>query len=434
MLFSVDAECSCGRRHKSSPARIVIEPNAIAALPAMAGELTRKAAVVFFDTMTFALFGQRVQDAFAAAGRPLRTVVLGDSGKPFEPTPEAAARVRAAAEQPDAGVLAGVGSGAINDLGKYVAHQLGMPYISVATAPSMDGYMAPISALLVDGVKVTYNTKAPDGVIADLTVLAGAPLHLVSAGFADVLGKLTSLRDWEMAHVLFDEYWCPAIAANVERVASHLKASAAAVAERSESSVRLLTEGLLQAGISVVYVGNSRPTSGSEHLISHYVEMRRVNEGKRPPAHGHVVGLGMLVVSELVQALLKLTPDEIRTAPFNPPAVADVVAELRFAEVPENFGKSKFDRAARDARLPRILERWDAIRAVLRKVPTPEEIRSALQKVQAPTTLRALGLHDIGLQMVRNARYMRERYTMLDLAADLGVLDREAERIVAQYR
>ena len=304
--------------------------------------------------------------------------MLGSESAPFEPNEATLEAVRATIKDKQPGLVAGVGAGAMNDLGKFVAHEAGLPYISVATAPSMDGYMAPISALLIGGVKVTYDTKAPDGVIADLDVLAGAPMSLVSAGFADVVGKLTSLRDWELARVLFGEYWCRAVSDHVEGIASRLFAAAGALAERSHDSVRLLMEGLLEAGISVFHVGSSRPTSGSEHLVSHYVEMRRFNEGGRPPAHGHVVGFGMLVIAELAEKMRGLRAEDVRKTRFTPADMEQVLSELRLDEVPGNFGKSKFDAEIRDARLPVIASRWVDILAVLEKVPPAHKIREGL--------------------------------------------------------
>lgn len=434
MLFAEDYECACGRVHHPNQAKIVIEAGAIQSLPGMVAELTEGVPLILFDSMTRQLLGQKSDAAFAEQGLQVRNLVLGSPQEPFEPNEAAVEQVRAAMNEHQASLLAGVGSGAINDLGKYVAHELGVPYISVATAPSMDGYMAPISALLIDGVKVTYDTKAPDGVVADLDVLAGAPLPLVSAGFADVVGKLTSLRDWEMAHVLFDEYWCKEVSDHVEGIASSLYDAADSLANRSHESVALLMQGLIEAGISVFYVGNSRPTSGSEHLVSHYVEMRSFNEGHRPPAHGHVVGFGMLVIAELVQKMLELSVDDVRASSFTPSDLHEVLAELRFGEVPDNFGKSKFDRSVRDARLAQIAARWEQIKEVLKKVPTPEAICSGLKQMSAPTTLSELGIDPaVAVQVVKNARYMRERYTNLDLAADLGVLEREAEGIVRKY-
>ena len=62
-----------------------------------------------------------------------------------------------------------VGSGTINDLTKLAAHQLGRPYIVVATAASMDGYTAYGASITHQGSKQTFDCPAPLAVIADWT-------------------------------------------------------------------------------------------------------------------------------------------------------------------------------------------------------------------------------------------------------------------------
>ncbi len=52
-------------------------------------------------------------------------------------------------------LILAVGAGTINDLGKYVAARLGIPYWAVPTAPSMNGYTSSIAAIKIRGVKRT---------------------------------------------------------------------------------------------------------------------------------------------------------------------------------------------------------------------------------------------------------------------------------------
>lgn len=47
----------------------------------------------------------------------------------------------------DVEALVGIGSGVISDLCKYTSHKLGLPYMIIATAPSMDGYASAGAAM-----------------------------------------------------------------------------------------------------------------------------------------------------------------------------------------------------------------------------------------------------------------------------------------------
>ena len=59
--------------------------------------------------------------------------------------------------------------------------------------------------------------------------------------------------------------------------------------------IRLLATGLLLNGIAMEIAGSSRPASGSEHLISHALDLISA----RPRLHGLQVGVASYVVSLL---------------------------------------------------------------------------------------------------------------------------------------
>src|SRR5207244_1421352 len=85
--------------------------------------------------------------------------------------------------------ILGVGAGVINDLGKLAARRRETTYVAVATAASMNGYGSPIAAVVQEGVKRTLPAAATAAIVADLDVIAQAPIELTRSGFADLLSK-----------------------------------------------------------------------------------------------------------------------------------------------------------------------------------------------------------------------------------------------------
>ena len=78
--------------------------------------------------------------------------------------------------------------------------------------------------------------------------------------------------------------------------------------------------------------------------------------------------------------------------------------------------------AAMNAKLAAI---WPELRRELKPfMLPPEQMRDALAAAGGPTTAAELGC-DVGLyrEAVLHAREMRNRYSMLDLAADAGLLE-----------
>ena len=54
-----------------------------------------------------------------------------------------------------------VGAGTIHDLVRYTAHKLGLLFISLPTAPSVDGFVSGVAAMTVGGQKITFEAVPP---------------------------------------------------------------------------------------------------------------------------------------------------------------------------------------------------------------------------------------------------------------------------------
>jgi glycerol-1-phosphate dehydrogenase [NAD(P)+] len=88
-----------------------------------------------------------------------------------------------------------VGSGTVNDLVKRSSEELGLRYMVVGTAASMDGYTSFGASITKDGMKQTLSCKAPLGCIVDSAVAAAAPAEMTASGYADLIAK-DHIPDW----------------------------------------------------------------------------------------------------------------------------------------------------------------------------------------------------------------------------------------------
>ncbi|MBP3961970.1 sn-glycerol-1-phosphate dehydrogenase [Paenibacillus lignilyticus] len=197
-----------------------------------------------------------------------------------------------------------VGSGTIHDIVRFVCYQTGRDFVSVPTAASVDGFTSVGSPIIVDGVKITVPAVAPCAVFADLDVLAAAPQRLTAAGFADMLGKFTSLADWRFSHELAGEPFCPLAYELTEQALMKCIENVKEIATGSLKGVGVLMEALLLSGWSMLLVGHSRPASGGEHHLSHHFEMAYIREGRRQLLHGAKVGVASVLLAELYREQL----------------------------------------------------------------------------------------------------------------------------------
>ncbi len=181
--------------------------------------------------------------------------------------------------------VVGVGGGKVLDFAKYTSYLLRLPYISVPTSMSNDGFCSPTSSLTVKGARKTVKSAIPYGVVIDLEVIAGCPEIFLYSGVGDMVAKISALWDWKAAFNLgyerFNDFASMMSYNSLDllflRHSSDLK---------SLRFQRSLATSLLYSGIAMEIAGTSRPASGSEHLISHALD----ELAKKPKMHGLQVG------------------------------------------------------------------------------------------------------------------------------------------------
>jgi glycerol-1-phosphate dehydrogenase [NAD(P)+] len=187
--------------------------------------------------------------------------------------------------------VAGVGGGKALDVAKYTASLAGLPYFAVPTSVSHDGFCSPQASLTLEGKRRSLPTGLPDAVVVDLAVCQRAPLALWHSGVGDLSSKFTAVADWTLA---FHRRGVPVndLAALISD-ASVFQFMANPVSDAQ--GIRLLATALMLNGVAMEIAGSSRPASGSEHLISHALDMA----GGSQRLHGLQTGTAAYLVSRL---------------------------------------------------------------------------------------------------------------------------------------
>jgi glycerol-1-phosphate dehydrogenase [NAD(P)+] len=332
-------------------------------------------------------------------------------------------------------IFLAVGSGTLTDITRFSSHRTKTSFVSVPTAPSVDGFASVGAPLIIHGVKITLICHAPIAVFADINTLAQAPRPMIAAGFADMLGKLTSVADWRIGHLLWDEPYDEAIAQRTLSAAALCTDNAAAIGAGAPDAVRILLDALLESGFCMIDFGSSRPASGAEHHYSHYWEMKLLQEGRPAILHGAKVGVATALVAGFYARLRTLSRQEasdLLEASALPGREAEVAAiraaygDLADDIVAEHANFLNLHAAGYDALKRRVLAHWEEIQAITAQVPPPETIVQWLRAVGGPATTAELGLSPAEeAAAAANGHYLRDRFTVRKLARVLG-LDRAA--------
>ena len=431
--------CECGKAHHTSLKHVVIGPDALQKTPEVARALGAKKVFVVSDIHTPRAAAAQLETLLVKAGLYVASYMFED--EELVPDESALGRLLIALD-PACDLLIGVGTGSINDLCKFTAFKTKMPYCIVATAPSMDGFASSVAPLIVNNLKTTYEVGVADAIIGDTKILSQAPMPMIMAGIADILGKYTCLTDWKMAQIINGEYYCETI---VQMVRTSLRAVAENLdkaAARDEQTVGKIMEALVLTGIAMSFVGNSRPASGSEHHISHYWEMMFLHEGKKAVLHGTKVGIGTVAVSKMYDWLWETPVDFAAARQAAQTRSFDMWAkEIRRAYPDAAEGVLALERETGKNSTEGVLRRIDAIEKHFADMkafaqawlPQSEEIRKMLAGYGAPVNPHEVG---ISAQQIEDgvlyAKELRNRYGLLQILFDLGLLAPFATRL-AQY-
>ena len=434
-------DCACGRVHRVPTREVLLQSDAIEQLPQVVEQYLGDGPVVCaVDANTWSAAGEKAADLLKKSNIDLTIHYFDQNRDKVHADQDTVEElVDVIRDQHCSGVLA-IGSGTINDICKSASTVTKKPLVTVATAASMNGYTSAISALTVHGLKITESCSPPAAIIADPKILATAPAKMNAAGFGDLLSKNASTADWLMSHQLLGEYYCDLPSAVVEEAIERCISNAKAIHENHPEGLAALIEALLRSGISMVLAGSSSPASGGEHLISHLWDMTAHWRDRSPALHGEQTGVTTLISLALYEKLLNLDTVTIRTQKIIPEFADQIEFENRmhavFGDIADAilpFARRKYlDKELLQSRRELIASKWEAIQRAVSGVAIPvRQSREYLKTAGAVFRAADIGISKDELAFaVRYARWIRDRYTVLDLAAELGYLDEWLDEII----
>ena len=245
-----------------------------------------KKAVVFFGNGLVEMFGKTVMDSLSEADIEVLSYCELDTTD-IKDIIDLAFTIDAKTQ-----VILGIGGGKVIDAGKYAAYLRKLPFISMPTSASSDGFSSASASLLVNGKRTSVPARMAYGIVVDTDVLKSAPTKFLYSGIGDMVSKITALYDW-----IFE----------AEHGVSEVNDFAVMIAKKAVNSfvrtpfesiqdnlfLKELVDSLAMSGIANEIAGGSAPTSGSEHLISHALDKML----EQPQLHGIQVGIATYLMS-----------------------------------------------------------------------------------------------------------------------------------------
>lgn len=421
--------CTCGETHHVPVRRIDIGAGLLPRLPALLHDVgCHGRGVLVADETTWEVAGQRIEALHITA---LHTHVIPSA----HPHADRVTADMVTAAVANAQYLISCGSGTVTDLVKYAAHRHQIPFVAVATAPSMNGYMSGIVALTDKGLKTTVPVTPAVALLADTDIVCHAPLPMLQAGLGDLVSKPVCNADWRLASLVRGEPFCALPFQMIADLEAIYLPQAGAIPSRSPAVIAALIEAIAYSGISMVMAGSSAPASGGEHLISHVLDMdaERAHQPLRD-FHGTQVGVATLLTARLYDAFLTTPRDRIDWGHarhnWQPLEAHASALRARWGRAGDSVvaafaRKHPTSHVAHAAEIALLESQWETLQAAVTPfvVNTPA-IAVALAAAGAKTRYEALGLtREAFTRTILDARFIRDRYTILDLLDTVGLLN-----------
>ena len=431
-------ECGCSCEHHAIDKDIYIGSGL---LPRIPDYIRRRSlgthCVLVADDTTWRVAGADVEKALVDAGFDVVPCVIHRDGDMLPDDLSCGEVLLSITRETE--FLIAVGSGTVTDTTRINAERTKLPFVSVGTAPSMDGYASAVAPLLHRGLKIQRPAVCPEIIVCDLDVLATAPLPMIASGVGDVLGKYIAKADWQLGEIINGEPCCPVCIEMVTNAVNALVDNVDEIAAKTEKGMRILIEALLLAGVTIMIIDNTRAVASIEHNIAQYWEMIMVQQGLEPPMHGASVGVSTLLVWPL---FVRFAKEDLSRLDLEDIRARRISREKRERWMKHSYGEEGGSAIMREnpgdfltweeqaRRIRTAQERFADIQAVIAAMPPLEKIRGVMRKLNAEMTPAEERIPDDLLRRSMHCgKDYRTRYTLFKLIDECGLL----EEYLAEY-
>lgn len=402
--------CGCGKEHKIMVKDIIIESEAIKKLSMIMEKEGFKNITIICDENTYAAAGEEIKEIIP------KGKFINLKSENLHANEIAVQKVyECLAVEND--VLIALGSGTIHDITRYVAYNKDIPFISVPTAASVDGFVSTVAAMTWRGYKKTFTAVSPIYVVADTDIFKEAPYRLTASGVSDLIGKYTALVDWKISSIVIGEYICNKVCnMEIDAVNKLCECVDDLVLGKLEAYEQLMY-ALILSGLAMQIIGNSRPASGAEHHMSHLWEMEVINK-HLDAYHGEKVSVGLILVMEEYKKIKKSIENGRCRVKKYYGLEEDILKEVfKSREMYDSIMKENTPDPLLNVNKVILQNRLESIAEILEKLPTLDFVKNTLKRAKAVTTLEEIGLsNDIKQNSIRVSPYVRSRLTLMRIS------------------
>ena len=200
--------------------------------------------------------------------------------------------------------IVALGSGTINDLCKFVSYKQQKPYIIIASAPSMNGYLSQNASIAIKQHKKTLLATLPLALVANTKILQSAPQKLIQAGIGDAMCFYNCWFDWYLAHQIFKVSFLAKPFLMLQNLMQEFCQNYQQYQLTSPKLLKLLMQILITSGKGMTLASGSYPASQAEHLLAHCLTTKHSKKFQLM-LHGELIAFTTFTTAKIQENLLK---------------------------------------------------------------------------------------------------------------------------------
>ena len=437
--------CGCGRKHRCAlKSFLVADSGCETLLPGICRKLKAENLHFVSDYESMETLGNRVMQYMGGIGYTVSSSVLPEGEVPVcdhEVAGSLLLRIPAACE-----AVIAVGDKVICDLVKFVCLKDGLPCVLIPVSASTDSYALASADFLENGIMKTVPASSPFAILADLEILAGAPMEKTNAGIASVIADYISVADWKLSSLATGSFVCDEICDSLlEYVGGAVSALRKGISVHSPETAEAVITGLVASGAYALLAGSTAPIRGSESAMAEYLQHKLLGEDITDISFDALRGVCALYALRMYEAVLKNEPDFEGALTlfdgygwsFFNREMYRVFGEEYASRLLSRFtGDNFYDPDSHWSRVLRIKERYYTdLRPMLSFLPSYSSILPVIRSVSFPTGLADLDFSKgEAVDALVWSKEVSPRYGILRLLADVGMLEYAAERLTSNLK
>ncbi len=433
----------CGKEHKIPFKIVKSDRNLIELIPdLMETILERKArrVGVVYDRQIEEKVSSFLLKLLLVSGMELDKIVLGEKNSLLTPSVEIGNKaVENLPEEIE--FLIGVGSGVISDLTKWIATKCDLPFMLVGSAASMNAYTSITGTMTEDNIKTSRWLDPASIVLLDAELMSTAPKEMTCAGIGDLLARNISNADWKLSELIRGTFFCPVPYIMMMPYQDQYLAKIDSLTEHDPEAMVSLGNAVLVSGYSMSMLGGeTSPSSGSEHILSHFFDFQHKIFDLPKNLHGTQVGVATIIMNAAFELLQEMDPVDFDVDDLERRRLSQTAINLDHRRVFGENGK-KFDLVTAEKRISDvayreyvsdILKEWESIWAEVDPYLMPSKrLRQSMDRAGAVTKLSGINRSaEETIQALLYGSHYRPRYSILDLFWELGLFPAIAPEIL----